>query len=45
MSANYQKVKDYYDRGLWSIERVHKAVGKWITSEEYALITGEPYEE
>lgn len=43
MSANYQKVKDYYDRGLWSIERVHKAVGKWITPEEYTLITGEPY--
>lgn len=44
MSANFNKVKNYYDHGLWSIERVRKAVGKWITPEEYELITGEPYE-
>lgn len=44
MSANFQKVKNYYDKGLWSIERVAKAVEKgWITAEEYQIITGEPY--
>lgn len=45
MSPNYYKVKDYYDNKRWSIERVYAAVGKWITAEEYELITGEPYEE
>lgn len=44
-SKNFEKVKTYYKRGLWSIERVHNAVGKWITAEEYEEITGEPYEE
>ena len=44
MSKNFNKVKSYYDRGLWSIERVREAVVKgWITSEEYKLITGEDY--
>ena len=44
MSKNFEKVKDYYDRGLWSKERVRKAVIRgWITEEEYALIVGEPY--
>ena len=43
MSENYQKVKDYYDDGRWTIERVRKAVGRWITAEEYEEITGEPY--
>lgn len=42
-SPNYYKVKDYYDRGLWSKERVYNAVGKWITPEEYTEITGDPY--
>ena len=46
MSKNYNKVKSYYDRGLWSIERVREAVVKgWITPEEYKLITGQPDEE
>lgn len=45
MSKNFNKVKNYYDKGLWSKARVHEAVGKWITAEEYQLITGEPYEE
>lgn len=44
MSANYKKVKNYYDEGRWSAERVAKAVEKgWITEEEYAEITGENY--
>ena len=41
MSKNYEKVKGYYDRGLWDIARVRAAVGKWITEEEYKEITGE----
>jgi hypothetical protein len=44
MSKNYEKVKDYYDRGLWSIDRVRTAVGKWITAEEFKKITGEDYD-
>lgn len=44
MSKNYHKVKDYYDRGLWSSERVYNAVDKWITAEEYEEITREKYE-
>lgn len=43
MSKNFNKVKNYYDKGLWSKARVHEAVGKWITAEEYKLITGEDY--
>jgi len=43
-SKNFEKVKTYYDKGLWSLDRVRAAVGKWITAEEYEEITGEPYE-
>lgn len=49
-SANYEKVKSYYDNFLagkkpqWDKNRVHNAVGKWITEEEYQEITGEQYE-
>jgi hypothetical protein len=45
MSKNYAKVKGFYETGLWSIRKVHDAVGKWITPEEYAEITGEEYTE
>lgn len=40
-SEKYEVVKSYYDRGLWSAERVRKAVGKWITAEEAAEILGD----
>lgn len=43
MSGNYTKVKGYYDSGLWNIERVKKAVGRWITEEEYKKITGKSF--
>ena len=43
-SKNYEKVKKYYDRGLWSLHQVWKAVGKWITEEEYTEITGLVYD-
>ena len=39
----FEKVKMYYDKGLWSKERVYNVVGKVITAEEYEEITGEPY--
>ena len=39
-SKNFYKVKDYYDRGLWNKTRVHNAIGKWITEEEYYEIVG-----
>ena len=43
-SKNFEKVKNYYDNGLWNETRVHNAVGRWITAEEYAEITGKYYE-
>lgn len=33
-SANFEKVKNYYDRGMWSAARVNAAIGKWITDNE-----------
>lgn len=42
----FEKVKYYYDNGLWSIDRVRNAVVKgWITAEQFKEITGEDYEE
>lgn len=36
----FEKVKKYYDSGLWSIERVRDAVKKgWISQEEFEIIT------
>ena len=43
MSEKFELVKNYYDNGLWSIDRVYNAVGKWITSDEYFEITVEKY--
>ncbi len=46
MSNKYEKVRGYFDRGLWSIERVRNAVVKgWITAEEFETITGLDYGE
>lgn len=40
----FEKVKYYYDNGLWNIQRVRNAVVKnWITEEEFETITGIPY--
>lgn len=44
-SKDFEKIKGYYDRGLWSKERVYNMVGKgYITPEEYEEIVGEEYE-
>lgn len=46
MSPKFNKVKKYYDSGLWNKAMVRNAVVKgWITAEEYELITGESYDE
>lgn len=45
MSSKFEKVKTYYEKGLWKIKQVRDAVAKhWITAEEFEIITGEPYE-
>lgn len=45
MSPKFNRVKKYYDDGLWNKTMVRNAVVKgWITEEEYKLITGEEYE-
>lgn len=33
-SAKFETVKSYYERGLWTAERIRATVGKWITEEE-----------
>ena len=46
MSKMYNKIKMYYDSGLWSEVRVRNMVVKEIiTEEEYASIVGKKYEE
>ena len=46
MSKMYNKIKSYYDAGLWSEVRVRNMVIKSvITKEEYASIVGKKYEE
>lgn len=45
-SPKFEKVKFYYDNGLWNKAMVANAVVRgWITAEEYAEIVGEPYAE
>lgn len=45
MSKRYLKVKNYFDNGLWSMERVANAVVKgWITIDEFSEITGVVYD-
>ena len=44
MSPKFNRVKGYYDAGLWNKTMVRNAVVKgWITAEEYEVITGESY--
>ena len=44
MSKQYEKIKSYYDTGLWNKTRVKNMVIKnIITAEEYKLITNEEY--
>ena len=46
MSKMYEKIKKYYNTGLWSKVRVRNMVVKGIiTEEEYKDIVGKEYEE
>lgn len=45
MSKNFEKIKKYYDTGLWNEVRVRNMVLKGIiTEDEYEEIIGESYE-
>lgn len=33
-SVKFDKVKDYYNKGLWTKEMVLNAIDRWITKEE-----------
>lgn len=40
----FEKIKKYYEDGLWTKEMVRNAVVKGkITPAQYTLVTGEPY--
>ena len=41
----FEKIKYYYDKGFWSIQRVFNVVGKrtGLTEAEYKTITGFTY--
>lgn len=41
--TKFEKVKDYFDKGLWNKEQVKKSIGKWITEEEYNEIVKTTY--
>lgn len=44
--SKFEKVRGYYDKGLWGISRVRDSVKKgWITPEQFFEITGKVYEE
>ena len=44
MSAEYYKIKAYYEAGRWSKQQVREVVARGvITAKEYKRITGEEY--
>ena len=44
MSKNFEKVKRFYDAGLWTLGMTWNTVDRWITADEYQEITGKEYE-
>ena len=42
-SKDFEKIKRYYDEGVWPIAWVRNAVGRKITAEEFEEITGQVY--
>lgn len=41
----YEVVKQYYNLGLWTEQKVRNAVVKgWITAQEFTEITGKSYQ-
>ena len=44
--SKYERIKKYYDEGLWNIDRVRDAVTKgFITEEQFEEITGQTYDQ
>lgn len=44
MSEKFDTVKGHYNQGLWTETQVRNAVIKrWITADEFKLITGKQY--
>lgn len=43
-SKKFEKVKNFYDNGLWNKTMVQNAVGRWITEAEAEEILGEDTE-
>jgi hypothetical protein len=41
----FDRVKFYFDEGLWDKQKVRDVVGKVIDKEEYEEIVGEHYDE
>lgn len=39
-SEKYEKVRNYYKTGMWTLKQVRNAVGRWITEAEFKEITG-----
>jgi hypothetical protein len=40
----FEKIKYYYEQGLWDKRRVRNVVGKVINEQEYREITGSDYD-
>jgi len=40
----FDRIRFYYEQGLWDRQRVRNVVGKVITADEYESITGEVYD-
>ena len=38
--SKFEKVKHYYENGLWTEQMVLNAIGRWITQEEADEILG-----
>ena len=41
----FEKIKYYYEQGLWDKQRVRNVVGKVINEQEYREITGNDYDD
>ena len=39
----FEKIKYYYEQGLWDKQRIRNVVGKVLAADEYQQITGEVY--
>lgn len=39
----FNKIKYYYETGLWNLDRIWNVVGKALTEKEYEEITGLKY--